>query len=49
LSVERKDGAITIARTARLTKAAYPPEEWPALRALLLAEGDAAHRTVLLK
>jgi len=49
LSVERQDGQIVVTRATRLAKAAYPPEEWPALRALLLAEGDAAHRTVLLK
>jgi hypothetical protein len=49
LSVEHKDDEVTISRTIRLAKASYAPEEWPALRALLLAEGNAGNRTVLLR
>lgn len=49
LRVERREARITIRRAIRLAKARYEPAEWPALRALLLAEMDAAHRTVLLR
>lgn len=49
LSIEKKNDAVTISRTTRLSDASYAAADWPALRALLLAEGAAANRTVLLK
>ncbi|HVP40297.1 MAG TPA: DUF3857 domain-containing protein [Candidatus Saccharimonadales bacterium] len=49
LAVRRAGDTVTVTRTTRLAKATYAPGEWPALRALLLAEGDPANRTLLLK
>ena len=49
LTVEKEDGWVTIERELSLNKTAVPPDEWPALRALLLEESDAAGRTILMK
>jgi hypothetical protein len=49
LAVERDGQKVTIIRTIRLTQIDVAPEQWPALRALLLAEADAGNRTVLLR
>ncbi len=45
----RKGDTLTVARKLRLAKSRYAAAEWPALRALLLAEADEANRTVLLQ
>lgn len=49
LAVERKENLVTITRATTLKKSTYAPEEWPALRALLLAEQAAANRTLLFQ
>ena len=49
LAVRREGDTVTVTRSLALAKARYTPEEWPALRELLLAETDAANRTVLLR
>lgn len=49
LAVERQGHKVTIIRTIRLTQIDVAPEQWPALRELLLAEADAGNRTVLLR
>ncbi len=49
LQVERRDGRLVVTRTLELAKGRYEPAEWPAVRELLLADADAAARTVLLK
>ena len=49
LTVENKDGWVTIERELSLNKTIVQPEEWRWLRALLLEESDAANRTILMK
>lgn len=49
LTVERQGHKVTVIRTIRLTQIDVAPEQWPALRELLLAEADAGNRTVLLR
>lgn len=49
LTVERDGQKVTIIRTIRLTQIDVAPEQWPALRELLLAEADPGNRTVLLR
>lgn len=49
LKISSEDGWLTIDRTLTLNGGVVAPEAWPALRALLLEERDAAGRTVLLK
>ena len=49
LKVSSEEGWLTIDRTLTLNGGVVAPAAWPALRALLLEERDAAGRTVLLK
>ena len=49
LKVSSEEGWLTIDRTLTLNGGVIAPAAWPALRALLLEERDAAGRTVLLK
>ena len=49
LKVSREAGWLTIDRTLSLKGGAVAPAAWPALRALLLEERDAADGAVLLK
>ena len=49
LTVENKDGWVTIGRELLLNKTTVQPEEWPGLRSLLLEDSDAAYRMILMK
>jgi hypothetical protein len=49
LTVEKRDGCVTVGRELSLDRTQIDPMEWPALRALLLEESDAANRTILMK
>jgi len=49
LRVQQEGTQVLVKRTLSLDKRIYQPEEWPALRELLLAEKDEANRTILLK
>jgi hypothetical protein len=49
VEVERCDGEITLSRRLRLDHAHYAPEQWPDLRALLLAYDHEQGRTLLLE
>ena len=48
LTVLKKDEQIVITRELSLSKAGYKPEEWPALRALFLADRHERNQTILL-
>jgi hypothetical protein len=43
------DGEIVLTRTLSLDKRTYAPDEWPALRRLLLADAHESNRLILLK
>jgi len=49
LVVTDEDGEVTLRRGLVLRKSIYTPEEWPELRALLLAEEDKSSRLLLLE
>jgi hypothetical protein len=49
LSVENKNGWVTIDRELTIRSAKILPEAWPKLRALLLEEMDSAGRTILIR
>lgn len=49
LSVEEKDGWVTVRRELSLDAATVQALDWPLLRALLLEETDDAGRTILMK
>ncbi len=49
VTTDQRDNRIIITRELKLTKTIYPPEEWGALRALLLAETHERSQTLLLK
>jgi hypothetical protein len=49
LTVEKEGGWVTIERELNIDRPIVPPEEWLALRALLLEETDAAGRMILLE
>ncbi len=49
ITVAREDTTTTLERHLRLERANYPPDDWPQLRALLLAEHDRQGRVVLIR
>ncbi len=49
LEAARAGERLSITRALRLDRARYEPADWPALRALLLAESGSAGRLVLLR
>ena len=49
VTVDRVEDCITITREIELTQSLYRPEEWPALRALLLADRHERNQTLLVK
>ncbi len=49
IHVEAEDGWVTVSRELLFSTTRVASETWPDLRALLLAESDAAGRTILIK
>jgi hypothetical protein len=49
IEVGEEEGEIHLARQLVLAKQRYTPGEWPDLRALLLADGHAGSRLLLLQ
>jgi len=49
ITVGKAEDRITITRELELTRSIYQPEEWPALRALLLADRHERNQTLLVK
>ena len=49
VTVDRKDERLVITRKLNLTKTTYQPEDWPALRELLLADKHQRNQSLLLK
>lgn len=49
ITVDRVEDRITITREIELTQSLYQPEEWLALRALLLADRHERNQTLLVK
>nr|MEE4266506.1 DUF3857 domain-containing protein [Candidatus Krumholzibacteria bacterium] len=49
LEVDYRDGALTVSRKIKLAPGNIAPRNWPALRALLLAESDPAHGLIIFK
>ncbi len=49
VTVDKVEDHITITREIELTQTLYQPEEWPELRALLLADSHERNRTLLVK
>lgn len=49
LEITHEGNTVTVKRTLLLVSRVYPPEQWPALRALLLAEKDPANSVILAK
>jgi len=49
LEISRDGDTVTLRKTLLLVSRVYTPEQWPALRALLLAETDPANCLVLAK
>jgi hypothetical protein len=48
-TIDRNDDGIIIVRRLNLDRAVYGPDEWPALRALLLAASHEKNQTLLVK
>ncbi|MBU2503115.1 DUF3857 domain-containing protein [bacterium] len=48
VAVTEKDGWVTIERTLAIPQDTIAPENWPALRELLLEEADSANGTVII-
>ena len=48
-AVEQTEGGVVLERELTLAKRRYTPEEWPALRRLLLVNGHDGNRLILLK
>jgi hypothetical protein len=49
ITADEIDGEVVLTRDLSLAKSRYAPEEWPALRLLLLADGREGNRLVLMK
>jgi len=49
LTAASRKGSISVIRDLNLDRASYSPGQWLELRALLLADGNVRHRTVLLR
>jgi hypothetical protein len=49
IEADEEEGEIRLARQLVLAKPRYTPDEWPDLRALLLADGHAGSRLLLLQ
>jgi hypothetical protein len=49
LEITRDGETVTLRRTLLLVSRVYTPDQWPALRALLLAEKDPGNCQVLVK
>lgn len=49
VTVEEKNGWLTVTRELTLRGGDVEPADWPNLRALLLEEGDPVNRTIILK
>jgi hypothetical protein len=49
IAVEEAEGNIVLKRDLSLATRSYAPEEWPALRRLLLIDGHDGNRLILLK
>jgi transglutaminase-like putative cysteine protease len=49
IAADETEGEVVLRRDLSLARKAYTPEEWPALRLLLLTDGHEGNRLVLLK
>jgi hypothetical protein len=49
VAITETEGEVVLKRDLSLARKSYAPEEWPALRLLLLADGHDGNRLILLK